>query len=129
MEMTLTTPALVFPAITLLMLAYTNRFLATANLVRALHAAYQVEKTPKLKAQIKNLRTRVFLVKYTQAFGVVSLLLSVVSIFFLFAEHEPLGVIAFVGSLLFMMASLLVSLYEIVISVDALELQISDMES
>jgi hypothetical protein len=128
MEMTLTTPALVFPAITLLLLAYTNRFLATANLVRTLHANYQKEKNKNLEGQIQNLRVRLVLIKYTQAFGIASLLLSVVSIFFLFASLVPLGVAAFVCSLLLMIASLVVSLYETHISIDALKLQLSDME-
>jgi hypothetical protein len=128
MEMTLTTPALVFPAITLLLLAYTNRFLATATLVRSLHANYLLHKTPNLAGQIHNLRIRLILIKYTQVFGIGSLLLSVVSIFLLFASLEHLGVIAFVGSLLTMQVSLLISLYETYISIDALKLQLSDME-
>lgn len=129
MEMTLTTPALIFPAITLLMLAYTNRFLATASLVRNLHSNYQQEKTPNLAGQIKNLRRRLVLIKYTQVFGIGSLLFSVISIFLLFAELEPFGVVAFVISLLMMLTSLVLSLYETFISIDALKLQLSGMES
>lgn len=127
-EMTLTTPALVFPAITLLLLAYTNRFLATAGLVRTLYASYQTNKSPHLLGQIRNLRLRLILIKYTQVLGIGSLLLSVMSIFFIFANQELPGVVIFACSLLLMISSLFVSLYETYISIDALTLQLSDME-
>jgi hypothetical protein len=39
-QLSLTTPALLFSAISLLLLAYTNRFLAYASVVRNLHARY-----------------------------------------------------------------------------------------
>jgi hypothetical protein len=38
MELPITTPALLFPAISLLMISYTARFLHLANLARSLHA-------------------------------------------------------------------------------------------
>ena len=66
MEISLTTPALLFPAISLLLLAYTNRFLALANLIRNLHAKYMSEKDLKIKAQISNLKKRVILIRNMQ---------------------------------------------------------------
>lgn len=128
MEMTLTTPALVFPAITLLLLAYTNRFLATSSLIRNLYVSYKQEKTAILRGQIKNLRLRLTLIKYTQVFGIGSLLLSVISISCILGMLEFHGTIAFTGSLLFMIISLSLSLYETFISVDALKILLSDME-
>lgn len=127
--MTLTTPALVFPAITLLLLAYTNRFLATSSLIRNLYVSYKQERTSILRGQIKNLRLRLVLIKYTQVFGIGSLLLSVISICSLFGALEFHGMLAFTGSLVLMIISLSLSLYETFISVDALKLLLSDMEN
>jgi len=84
MEITLTTPALLFPAISLLLLAFTNRFLALANLIRQLHANYKTAPDELLFGQIANLRHRINLIRDMQAYGVSSLLLCVVSMFALF---------------------------------------------
>lgn len=52
MELTLTTPALLFPALSLLLLAYTSRFLTLANLIRELHRRYQTEPDPAVAGQL-----------------------------------------------------------------------------
>jgi Protein of unknown function (DUF2721). len=51
MEINLTTPALLFPAISLLLLAYTSRFLALAALMRELHVRYKTQPDPRIKGQ------------------------------------------------------------------------------
>lgn len=129
MEITLTTPALLFPAISLLLLAYTNRFLALATLIRGLHAKYRdTECDALILGQIRNLRHRVVLVRNMQALGVASLLLCVVCMFVLFAGQELAGKWLFGISLVLMVASLGLSLREIQISVGALDLELSDLE-
>ncbi len=128
MEITLTTPSLLFPAITLLLLAYTNRFLGLANLVRSLYSKYQVSREEILYRQIQNLRLRLSLIRNMQAFGIASLLLCVLCMFVLFAGYALMGKIMFGASLLLMMVSLALSLREIVISVHALNLQLIDLE-
>lgn len=129
MEINLTTPALLFPAISLLLLAYTNRFLTLASLIRDLHARYKKEKDVLIIGQIANLRYRVHLIRDMQAFGVASLLLCVVSMFSLFAGLVVAGKYIFGVSLLLMMISLGLSLREIQVSVDALSLRLKDLES
>jgi len=124
----LTTPALLFPAISLLLLAYTNRFLTLANLIRELHARYKAERDQLIPGQIANLRYRVYLIKDMQAFGVASLLLCVVCMFVLFAGWELAGRLIFGISLVLMIASLALSLREIQVSVDALDLRLRDLE-
>ncbi|MGL1887386.1 MAG: DUF2721 domain-containing protein [Reichenbachiella sp.] len=129
MQLEISTPALLFPAITLLMLAYTNRFLALATLIRGLHAQYQ--KNHELKhvvLQIKNLRQRLVLVRRMQAFGVLSFLFTVACMFVLFREYHTLANYLFAASLLSLLVSLLFSLVEIQISTKALKLELSDME-
>jgi hypothetical protein len=85
MELTLTTPALLFPALSLLLLAYTNRFLALANLIRNLHHRYQTEPNPGVAGQLANLRKRVYIIRNMQALGLASLFCCVLCMFLLFA--------------------------------------------
>ena len=128
MELNLTTPALLFPAISLLLLAYTNRFLTLANLIRELHARYKANPDEILMAQIKNLRYRIHIIRDMQAFGVASFFLCVVSMLFLFFNLELIGKISFGIALLLLMASLALSMREVSVSVDALEYRLSDLE-
>ena len=129
MELSITTPALLFPAISLLMLAYTNRFLALASLIRNLHSKYKdhTDKDGVLK-QIKNHRLRLRLIRLMQWFGVFSLFMCVLSMFFVYLEHLQIAGFFFAFSLITMLISLFLSLYEIQISTRALEIELSDME-
>ncbi len=129
MEIDITTPALIFPAVSLLLLAYTNRFLALASLIRDLHAKFQTHPDEILMGQIKNLRRRVILIRNMQALGVLSLFLCVLCMFMLFAGKVLIGKYIFGTSLMLLMSSLGLSAYEIQISVNALKLNLSDLES
>jgi hypothetical protein len=128
MELTLTTPALLFPAISLLLLAYTNRFLTLANLIRELHARYKANPDEILMAQIKNLRYRIYIIKNMQAFGVASFFLCVLAMFFLFFNLEIIGKFSFGAALVLLMVSLAYSMREVSVSVDALNYRLSDLE-
>lgn len=130
MEITFNTPALLFPAITLLMLAYTTRFLALANLIRNLHAKFkQIDEDKKMViAQLKNLRIRIKLIKYMQTFGVFSIFLCVLSMFFIYVNYQVWAQIIFGFSLMIFLISLALSLTEINISTKALEFELSDIE-
>lgn len=129
MEINVTTPALLFPAISLLLLAYTNRFLTIATLIRSLHKDYRENPDQILLGQINNLRKRVYLIKHMQGIGVASLFLCVLCMFLLFAGQIELGKLTFGISIILLMVSLILSLREIAISVDALELHLKDIES
>ncbi|MDX9955040.1 MAG: DUF2721 domain-containing protein [Anaerolineae bacterium] len=128
MELTLTTPALLFPALSLLLLAYTNRFLTLASLIRELHRRYQMDHEPGVAGQLSNLQRRVYIIRDMQAFGIASLFGCVLCMFLLFAGQLLAGEIIFGLALLLMLISLGLSFWEILISVDALRLQIRDME-
>lgn len=127
-DIPLSTPSLLFPAISLLMLAHTNRFLAVANVVRALHASWQSTHEPMVLRQIQNLRNRIQIIKRMQTLGVLSLMLCVVSMACLFFEGQGAGQITFGGSLVMMFASLALSLVEIQMSGTALDLQLQDVK-
>lgn len=128
MDLTLTTPALLFPALSLLLLAYTNRFLTLANLIRELHRRYQTEPSVIVAGQIRNLRLRIELIRDMQAFGIAALFFCVLSMMLLFLHRLRAGEITFTIALVLMLISLAISLWETSISVGALKLQLSDME-
>lgn len=128
MEITLTTPALLFPAISLLLVAYTNRFIALGSRIRSLHALHKEKPDNLLVGQIDNLKKRVDLIKNMQALGVAGLFSCVLCMFALFWGYLVAGKIIFGLSLLLMMGSLALSLREITISIDALNLELGDMQ-
>lgn len=129
MHITFNTAALLFPAISLIMLAYTNRFLALAALVRSLHAKYlEHNKSGVLHGQIRNLRYRLKLIRQMQAMGVLSFVTCIVCMYCIYIEHAFLTELTFALSLLFFAVSLVISLLEIQVSNKALELELSDME-
>ncbi len=128
MDISLTTPALLFPTVSLLMLAYTNRFLTLATIIRNLHDRYKTNDDENLLGQIANLRYRVYLIRNMQIFGVLSLLMCVVSMFALFAGWLAGGQWSFAIALLLMIVSMLISLRELQVSVGALDLLLLDME-
>lgn len=126
-EFSLTTPALLFPAISLLMLAYTNRFLALAALIRSLHARYQDSREPIVREQIGALRVRVGLIRNMQALAISSIFCCMACMLALFLGLLGLGKLFFALGLVLMMSSLALSLREIQLSVNALNLQLSDL--
>lgn len=128
MDFSLTTPALLFPTVSLLLLAYTNRFLTLATIIRNLYDRYHQSEDRNLLAQIDNLRYRIYLIRNMQIFGVLSLLLCVISMFALFAGWYTGGAWSFGIALIFMIISLGISLRELQISVGALDLLLTDLE-
>jgi hypothetical protein len=129
MDISFNTPALLFPAISLIMLAYTNRFLALSNRIRSLHDKY--ENHPQqhiIHGQIKNLRYRLKLIKNMQALGVLSFLSAILSMYFIYSNWQKMAHAIFAISLLTFAASLFLSFIEIQLSTKALELELSDME-
>ena len=127
-QITLTTPALLFSAISLILLAYTNRFLGYASLIRGLHEKFIANPNELLKGQIANLRKRLYLTKNMQILGVGSLFLCVGTMFLIFVGEQTIAVWVFGIALIMMIASLGISIYEIQISVKALDLHLGDME-
>ncbi|MBK9339129.1 MAG: DUF2721 domain-containing protein [Lewinellaceae bacterium] len=128
MEINIQTPALLFPAISLLMLAYTNKFLAIANLIRKLYSDYEKNQHISLIAQISNLRRRLMLIRWMQVGGVASILCCVVTMFLIYEGFQMWAKILFALSLLLMIASLVVSLVELFLSAGALRLLLRDLE-
>lgn len=129
MDISINTPALLFPAISLVMLAYTNRFLALASVIRHLHDRYNAHQQKHIiHGQIKNLRYRLKLIRNMQAFGVITFLGSIISMYCMYIDSMTAAHIIFAISLICFIISLILSFWEILLSNKALELELSDME-
>jgi hypothetical protein len=127
MNLSIETPALLFSATSLILLAYTNRFLTIAQIVRGLKKTYDEKENKSILIEIKNLNLRLTLIRYMQLFGVLSLFLSVFGMLVLFVEWQLVGIYIFGASLLCLLISLGISFWEISISVTALRVHLSDL--
>jgi hypothetical protein len=125
--MDLTTPALLFPAISLLLLAYTNRFLSLAQVIRQLHASPD-PSSPVVMMQIPGLKRRITMIQYMQSFGVLSFLMCSLSMLALFVHSEVAGKLMFGISIVTLAVSLVLSLVEVLVSTNALSVVVDDIE-
>ncbi len=128
MQLTLSIPALLFPAISLTMLAYNARYLAIAALIRQLHQKYQETESQSVGLQVRQLRKRLTIIKNMQASAIFSFLLAVITMSLIYIEKEFWANVVFGISLLALMLSLILSLVEVQLSTKALSIQLKDME-
>jgi len=126
-ELTLITPTFLFSAVSLLLLAYTNRFLSYAQVIRNLKDQYMKNPTHITADQIKNLRKRLYLTRRMQVQGISSLFLCVVTMFLIYIHLNTVAVYVFALALILLIMSLATSVWEIYISVKALDIYLSDM--
>lgn len=128
MELTIQTPALLFPAVSLLLIAYTNKFLAIANLIRKLVSDYEEKQQHDLLKQIHSLRRRLMLIRWMQVTGVTSILICVITMYFIYEGWQIMAKVLFATSLLLMIVSLVITLVEIGLSAGALRVVLKDLE-
>ncbi|AKA35065.1 DUF2721 domain-containing protein [Flagellimonas lutaonensis] len=128
MQLDLTIPALLFPAISLTMLAYNARYLAIAALIRQLYKEFEETAASPLERQIRQLRKRLNIIKNMQATAIVSFLLAVVTMFLIYVELGVWANVIFGVSLVFLVISLILSLVEVRLSTKALGIQLRNME-
>ncbi|MFN8297132.1 MAG: DUF2721 domain-containing protein [Chitinophagales bacterium] len=128
MEITLTTPAILFSTVSLLYVAYTTRFVAISNLIRTLKTRFEEEHEVDVLQQIKNLRTRVLLIRNMQLTGIISLILSAFSMVFIYLGNQNAGFIIFGLSLIFLIYSMLLAAREILISVHSLNIELNSIQ-
>jgi Protein of unknown function (DUF2721) len=128
MEFTFSTPALLFPAISLLMLAYTNRFFAIANRIRSLAERFQDHHEEHVIEQIKSLRVRLYIIRNMQILGVTSIFLCILSMFFMYVHELQWAKFTFGVGLVTLIISLTFSLRELLISTQALDLELKSIE-
>ena len=125
-ELNLTTPSLLFSAISLILLAYTNRFLSYASIVRSLKKSHESnpEAEPTTPAQIKNLYLRLNLIRAMQMLGASSLLVCLAAMFCYYMQWDALGGYVFGFGMILLALSLALCIWEVQISVDALDLNL-----
>lgn len=128
MEMTITTPGLLFPAISLLLLAYTNRFVVLTNVIRQFSNPDDAQSKAIIRRQIASLRQRLFVIRMMQIFGVLSFVLCTLAMFALFLQWLWLGKVFFGGSLFLLVISLLFSLYEVQVSTNAINIELEKFD-
>lgn len=128
MEITLTTPAILFSTVSLLYVAYTTRFVAISNLIRTLKTRFELDHEQQVLQQIANLRTRVLLIRNMQLAGIISLILSSISMVFIYIGNQNAGFIVFGLSLLFLIYSMLLAAREIWISVESLNIELNSIQ-
>ena len=128
-ELTLITPTFLFSAVSLILLAHTNRFLAYTSLVRNLKVKYMENKSSVTKAEIENLKKRLKLTRLMQLYGVASLLLCVATMFLIYIGLQTVSAAIFAVALLFLITSLALSVWEINISSKSIQIHLSDMEA
>jgi hypothetical protein len=128
-ELTITTPAVLFPAISLLLLAYTNRYIAISNRIRLLYDMYHKEKSEIVLSQIRILKKRINLIKNMQLFGVISIFFAAFTMFLLFENLKSWPTWTFLASMISLLVSLVLSIYEIMLSNKALFILLKDIES
>lgn len=129
MEMTITTPSLLFPAISLLLLAYTNRFVVLTNVIRQLSSIENATAEILVRRQIDNLRLRIQVIRSMQAFGVLSFVLCTLSMFALLIEWPLTGQLLFAVSLILLVISLMFSFYEVNISTEAINIELEKFDA
>ncbi|TXI62446.1 MAG: DUF2721 domain-containing protein [Flavobacterium sp.] len=127
MTLSIETPALLFSATSLILLAYTNRFLTIAQIIRNLKKNYDDNHNKSILLEIKNLNLRLTLIRYMQLFGVMCLFLSVFAMLLLYVNQANFGIYLFGASLLCLLISLGISFWEISISVNALRVHLKDL--
>jgi Protein of unknown function (DUF2721) len=128
MELSIQTPALLFPALSLLLLAYTNKFLAIANLIRTLYSDYEATEEPLLLPQIYSLRRRLFLIRFMQVAGIASIFFCVVTMLAIYYGQMLTAKLLFLIALLLLMGSLVISVVEVIFSAGALNVLLKDLE-
>lgn len=124
---TIQTPALLFPTVSLLMLAYTNRFLGITSVIRKLHTDMSTDESNHqfYFSQIQSLSLRINLIVLAQKTGVMSLLSCVLSMIVLMISHEA-SFILFSIALIFMAISLIMIFKELSHSKKALNYILDD---
>ncbi|RDB02462.1 DUF2721 domain-containing protein [Runella aurantiaca] len=128
MELAISTPAILFSTVSLMMIAFTNRYLAIASLIRELHDKFRISPDENYVEQIKHLHRRVHIIRNIQFIIVTSLLLSAVSMLFIYLQYQSVAQVLFFVALLLQIGALSLSIWEISLSIHALKIELSDME-
>ncbi len=128
MTIPITTPALLFPAIAILMLGYVNRYIGAASVIRAITKDYSTgHRRVQVVEQLQIMQKRIGLFRYMLEIGAFALAMACLSMFLIFVDKQQAGNLVFGLSLVAMITSTLVSFYETVLSNQSLNIEINDV--
>ena len=128
MAMDINTPALLFPAIAILTLGYVNRYLGTAGVVRTIKKDYDSGYShTNVVGQLAILKKRIELSRYMISIAISALILACLSMFFIFLDMNSVGIAIFSASVVGMILSMMLSLYETKLSNKSLFIEIQDI--
>lgn len=122
----LSTPALVFPALSVLMLAYTNKFIAISKRVRALHAEHLKNPSKRVHKQIKSLDKRMKYIRNMQICALSGFSSNIISIAMIFVGLDLFAMIFFSLGLILVLCSLIICIIEIYLSVQAMSVLLEE---
>ena len=127
-------PAILFPAIPLMMVNFGNRYSSLSTLIRKIHDELINKKTStndrsaiRYLAQIKILRQRLVLNRLMQTTASLSFLVNLMSIFFAF-KYQEYFINTFLFAVLLFSVSIIIYIYELQIAVQALDKHLEDLE-
>src|SRR5512141_2422107 len=116
-------PALIFPAISLLFISYTTRFLGLTSVARAMLREHLADPQPHWEVQLRSLRHRLHLIRRMQLLGLASIILAALSMGAIANGFPLTGQVFFVGALAGFVGSLGFCVHEIRLSIDAIEVE------
>ena len=130
MSIDYTVTALMFPAIPLIMAVYSNRFHTLSALIRKLHDEYVFEKhiPPEWEKQLKNLSQRINYLKFSIGAAGLGFLFNMMTVLGLYLDKIFLARLIFASCCISMIISIVLFLFEIFLSTNALKLHLSDMK-
>jgi peptidoglycan/LPS O-acetylase OafA/YrhL len=129
MDLEINTPALLFPATSFLLLAYGNRYVAIAARIRQLAKEAAAETGLSRVSQIGTLRQRIGLIRAMQTLAVASMLCCLISMLLLYLDDPVPGKTVFGLGLMLLIASLIVTLFEIQLSTKALDQELAELSA
>ena len=126
-------PALLFPAIPLMMISFGNRYTSLATLIRKIHDKLITTKSSELVIdhyfdQIKILTRRLTLVRSVQTLSGISFLFNLLTIFTNYINIEVLALNFFGLSVLVFSIAIILFIYEIQLSTKALSKHLEDLK-
>ena len=135
MVLDLTTSALLFPAIPLLMITFGTRFTVVSELIRKIHDEYAADidlddvRAKRMLGEISALKKRLWMIQINQTLSSLSFFFNLLPMFALYMGNQNLAKTIFGIALALLMLAVVLFIIEISIAVRSLNLQLSDLDT
>ncbi len=125
---TLQTPTYVFSAISLLMIAYTSRYVAISQVIRHLSESAPGSDS-RVECQIRSLMKRVKYIRNMQITALIGFCANIMTMILIVLGIDFLIAPLFIAGLVLILVSLGICIMEIALSAQALSISLSDERS